>query len=122
VKDNSTSTNSAPKSDINDCDLCFIKNLQLQAGAPYFNGPDLASVYSSKTSSCGVKGYPLTTSTISLPSSVFFTPYMLLLLDLMTLVVARLVQQPPLLFRLALGLHTPLKVATLVKASPNLRV
>ncbi|KAI1522760.1 LysM domain containing protein [Pyrenophora tritici-repentis] len=43
------------------CDLCFIKNLQKQAGSPYYYGPHLrsSSVYQSKTSSCGVAGYPL---------------------------------------------------------------
>jgi hypothetical protein len=49
------------------CDLCFIKSLQLQAGSPYYDGPALASqsIYQSKTSSCNVTGYPLTTSTLS---------------------------------------------------------
>ncbi|EZF35126.1 hypothetical protein H101_01329 [Trichophyton interdigitale H6] len=37
------------------CDMCFIKSLQLKAGSPYFDGPDLASmsVYMSMTSQCG---------------------------------------------------------------------
>lgn len=51
----------------NPCDLCFIKNLQFQAGSPYFNGPLLAdqSVYESKTSSCGVTGMPLKTTDLT---------------------------------------------------------
>ena len=60
----SNSTNSTKASDF--CDLCFIKNLRFQASSPYFNGPELReqSIYQSKTSSCGVTGYPLVTSTI----------------------------------------------------------
>ncbi|OBT52616.1 hypothetical protein VE04_06030 [Pseudogymnoascus sp. 24MN13] len=48
----------------NPCDLCFIKNLRLQAGSPYYDGPALAdsSVYESKTSSCSITGMPLTTT------------------------------------------------------------
>lgn len=73
-QDNSTSASSAAggasNSSIDDCDLCFIKNLQLQAAVPYYDGADLATIYSSKTSSCGVTGYPLTTSTLDLPTSV----------------------------------------------------
>jgi len=48
------------------CDMCFIKNLQKQAGSPYYYGPQLrsSSIYQSKTSSCRVTGYPLTTSTL----------------------------------------------------------
>ncbi|KAF2126083.1 carbohydrate-binding module family 50 protein [Dothidotthia symphoricarpi CBS 119687] len=60
------------------CDLCFIKNLQKQAGSPYYYGPQLqsSSIYQSKTSSCGVAGYPLTTSTLpwSLPQAATPTP------------------------------------------------
>lgn len=49
------------------CDMCFIKNLRFQAGSPYYDGPRLIanSVYQSKTSSCSVTGYPLTTSTLN---------------------------------------------------------
>ena len=59
-----TSTNSTDASD--SCDLCFIKILQFQASSPYFSGSELQerSIYQSKTSSCGVTGYPLATSTI----------------------------------------------------------
>lgn len=48
------------------CDMCFIKSLQLKAGSPYFDGPDLASmsVYMSMTSQCGVSGQPFTTTPI----------------------------------------------------------
>jgi hypothetical protein len=48
------------------CDLCFIKSLKMQAESPYYYGPGLRSlsVYESKTSSCGVAGYPLSTSTL----------------------------------------------------------
>ena len=65
---NANSTGAA--NDTDPCDLCFIKNLQFQAGSPYYDGPLLAeqSVYQSKTSSCGISGYPLTTSDLS-----FFT-------------------------------------------------
>ncbi|KAI1180782.1 hypothetical protein F4777DRAFT_596051 [Nemania sp. FL0916] len=46
-----------------DCDLCFIKNLRMQAGSPYYDGPEVASqsIYESKTSSCGIAGMPRTT-------------------------------------------------------------
>lgn len=62
---NANSTGAANGTDR--CDLCFIKNLQFQAGSPYYDGPLLAehSVYQSKTSSCGISGYPLTTSDLS---------------------------------------------------------
>lgn len=45
-----------------DCDLCFIKNLRMQASSPYYDGPLLVerSIYESKTSSCAISGYPLT--------------------------------------------------------------
>lgn len=46
------------------CDLCFVESLRFQAGSPYYDGPLLASVYSSKTSSCKVSGMPLITTTI----------------------------------------------------------
>ncbi|KAF8457847.1 hypothetical protein BDZ91DRAFT_785929 [Kalaharituber pfeilii] len=49
---------------IDTCDLCFIKSMRIQAGSPYYNGPRLLSQsqYQSKTSSCSVTGYPLTTT------------------------------------------------------------
>ncbi|KAL8709699.1 MAG: hypothetical protein Q9220_005639 [cf. Caloplaca sp. 1 TL-2023] len=61
--DNSTASANPP----NACDLCFIKNLQFRAGSPYYDGPELleSSIYQSKTSSCGVTGYPLQTSVLS---------------------------------------------------------
>jgi hypothetical protein len=51
------------------CDLCFIKSLKTQAKSPYYYGPGLRSlsVYESKISSCGVVGYPLSTSTLPWP-------------------------------------------------------
>ena len=52
---------------IDPCDDCFIKNLQFEASSPYYDGPALASVYSSKTSSCHKTGFPLSTSSISAP-------------------------------------------------------
>ena len=52
-------------SDPDTCDLCFIKNLQYQASSPFYAGPELGDVYASKTASCGVKNYPL--STVTLP-------------------------------------------------------
>lgn len=52
------------------CDLCYIKNLQYQAGSPFFDGPVLASqsIYQSKTASCGITGYPLTTTSLGVPT------------------------------------------------------
>ncbi|OBT78531.1 hypothetical protein VF21_01031 [Pseudogymnoascus sp. 05NY08] len=51
----------------NPCDLCFIKNLRMQAGSPYYDGPALAdsSVYESKTSSCSITGMPLNNNGIT---------------------------------------------------------
>lgn len=51
----------------NPCDMCFIRALQFEAGSPYYDGPLLAeqSIYESKTSSCGITGYPLTTTDLS---------------------------------------------------------
>lgn len=56
------------------CDLCFIKSLQMQAASPYYDGPEIRSqsIYQSKTSSCRVTGYPLTTSTLGF--STYITP------------------------------------------------
>jgi LysM repeat protein len=45
------------------CDLCFVKALKFQAESPYYYDPVLASIYTSKTSSCGISGMPLTTTT-----------------------------------------------------------
>lgn len=60
------------------CDLCFIKNLQKQAGSPYYDGPQIreSSIYESKTSSCSVTDYPLTISTLpfSQPPVISSTP------------------------------------------------
>lgn len=59
------------------CDMCFIKNLRLQAGSPYYDGPALreSSIYESKTSSCSVTGYPLATTTLGwLTTSAPSTP------------------------------------------------
>jgi hypothetical protein len=55
------------------CDLCFIKNLKMQAESPYYHGPQLrsSSIYESKTSSCGVAGYALSTSTLPWPMYVY---------------------------------------------------
>lgn len=49
-----------------DCDACLVKNLKLQAGSPYFDGPVIASLslYESMTSSCNVIGQPLATTTL----------------------------------------------------------
>ncbi|KAI0203160.1 hypothetical protein F4808DRAFT_449427 [Astrocystis sublimbata] len=45
------------------CDLCFVNNLRMQAGSPYYDGPEVASqsIYESKTSSCRVSNMPRTT-------------------------------------------------------------
>lgn len=61
--DSSADNNTEPSGP---CDLCFIKSLRMQAASPYYDGPELRSqsIYQSKTSSCGVVGYPLTTSTL----------------------------------------------------------
>jgi hypothetical protein len=66
---------STPPSDVpssGPCDLCFIKNLKMQAESPYYYGPQLrsSSVYESKTSSCGVSDYALSTSTLPWPMYV----------------------------------------------------
>ena len=50
---------------VDPCDDCLIKNLQFEAGSSYYDGPKLAPVYSSKTSSCKKTGFPLPTSTTS---------------------------------------------------------
>ncbi|KAI0202237.1 hypothetical protein F4808DRAFT_468789 [Astrocystis sublimbata] len=49
------------------CDLCLVKNLQFQAGSPYYDGPKLwsESVYQSKTSSCGIKGMDITPTALT---------------------------------------------------------
>ena len=52
---------------VDPCDDCFIKNLQFEASSPYYDGPALSSVYSSKTSSCHKTGFPLSTSSVSAP-------------------------------------------------------
>lgn len=46
------------------CNICLIMNLKFQAESPYYAGPDIysSSLYQSKTSSCGVSGMPLTTT------------------------------------------------------------
>ncbi|KAI0443524.1 hypothetical protein F4803DRAFT_514520 [Xylaria telfairii] len=51
----------------NECDLCFIKSLRLQAGSQYYNGPVIreSSIYESKTSSCSIKDMPLTTTALA---------------------------------------------------------
>ncbi|CAN9364447.1 unnamed protein product [Alternaria sp. RS040] len=58
------------------CDLCFIKNLQKQAGSPYYDGPQIRenSLYESKTSSCGVTGYPLSISSLPFPQLPVASP------------------------------------------------
>jgi LysM repeat protein len=47
------------------CDLCFVKVLKFKAESPYYYDPLLSSVYTSKTSSCGISGMSLTPTTIS---------------------------------------------------------
>ncbi|KAK7732720.1 hypothetical protein SLS63_004975 [Diaporthe eres] len=49
-----------------DCDICIAERLRHQAGSPYFDGPAVASesLYESMTSSCGISGRPVVTSTI----------------------------------------------------------
>ncbi|CAN9387616.1 unnamed protein product [Alternaria alternata] len=58
------------------CDLCFIKNLQKQAGSPYYDEPQIreSSLYESKTSSCGVTGYPLSISSLPFPQLPIASP------------------------------------------------
>ncbi|CAF9933065.1 MAG: hypothetical protein HETSPECPRED_008521 [Heterodermia speciosa] len=64
IGDGSSTASVAP---VNQCDLCFIKNLRFRAGSPYYDGPLLiaSSLYQSKTTSCSITGYPLTTSVLS---------------------------------------------------------
>lgn len=48
------------------CDMCFILSLRIQAGAPFYDGPAIASqsLYQSKTSSCKIQDVPLTTTSV----------------------------------------------------------
>ncbi|RNJ56991.1 hypothetical protein D7B24_006514 [Verticillium nonalfalfae] len=48
------------------CDSCIAARLRMRAGSPYFDGPIVASesLYQRYTSSCGVTGKPVTTTTI----------------------------------------------------------
>ncbi|KAI0814080.1 hypothetical protein GGR55DRAFT_687075 [Xylaria sp. FL0064] len=50
-----------------ECDLCFIKSLRLQAESQYYNGPIIrqSSIYESKTSSCSIRGMPFTTTALA---------------------------------------------------------
>lgn len=50
------------------CDDCLVRNLRFLAGSPYYMGPDMqeSSEYQSRTSSCGIAGSPLTTTTLSI--------------------------------------------------------
>ena len=50
-------------SPVDECDLCFIKRLQFQADSPYYHGPELASIYQSKTAICSVSDFPLNPTT-----------------------------------------------------------
>lgn len=61
------------------CDTCLIKNLKFQAESPYYGGPDIysSSLYQSKTSSCGVTGMPLTTTTGTIYTYVYALPTIL---------------------------------------------
>ncbi|KAK0647930.1 LysM domain-containing protein [Lasiodiplodia hormozganensis] len=58
------------------CDLCAVKALQFAAGSPYYDGSMLQaqSVYQQLTSSCGVTGLPLSTTTLSFLTSTSTTP------------------------------------------------
>ncbi|KAL8306251.1 hypothetical protein RB597_003198 [Gaeumannomyces tritici] len=49
-----------------DCDPCLAARLRLRSGSPYFDGPVVASesIYQTLTSSCGITGKPVTTTTI----------------------------------------------------------
>ncbi|KAI0143678.1 hypothetical protein GGR57DRAFT_341918 [Xylariaceae sp. FL1272] len=49
------------------CDLCLVKNLQFQAGSPYYDGPMILaqSIYQSKTSSCGIKNMDITPTALT---------------------------------------------------------
>ncbi|KAK4220509.1 hypothetical protein QBC38DRAFT_526748 [Podospora fimiseda] len=50
------------------CDMCFIKSLRIQVSVSYFDGPALvdALIYENKTSSCGIKNMPRTTSALGI--------------------------------------------------------
>jgi hypothetical protein len=56
-------------STISDCDLCFVKQSQLQADSPFDGGEDAVSEYSSLTSSCQVTDMPLTTTSLPFSTS-----------------------------------------------------
>jgi hypothetical protein len=53
------------------CDECIAARLRMRAGSPYFDGPVVASesLYESMTSSCGITGHPVTTTTIDYSTS-----------------------------------------------------
>ncbi|KAL2259269.1 hypothetical protein VTK26DRAFT_7116 [Humicola hyalothermophila] len=53
------------------CDECLAARLRMRAGSPYFDGPVVASesLYESLTSSCGITGKPVTTTTIDYSTS-----------------------------------------------------
>lgn len=53
------------------CDECIAARLRMRAGSPYFDGPVVASesLYESMTSSCGITGKPVTTTTIDYSTS-----------------------------------------------------
>ncbi|KAK3185814.1 hypothetical protein K4F52_005470 [Lecanicillium sp. MT-2017a] len=53
------------------CDECIAARLRMRAGSPYFDGPVVASesLYQSLTSSCGIEGKPVTTTTIDYSTS-----------------------------------------------------
>jgi len=61
-------------STVDPCDDCFIKNLQFEASSPFYDGPNLGPVYSSKTSSCGKTTFPLSTSTFEFDMLVDLSP------------------------------------------------
>ncbi|TQN75343.1 LysM domain-containing protein [Colletotrichum shisoi] len=53
------------------CDVCIAARLRMRAGSPYFDGPVVVSesLYQSMTSSCGITGKPVTTTTIDYSTS-----------------------------------------------------
>ena len=54
---------------------CISDGTRFQAGSPYGFGPDMqsSSVYQSKTASCSIAGAPLTTTSLSLLTYVYYT-------------------------------------------------
>ncbi|MCJ1355898.1 MAG: hypothetical protein MMC33_005890 [Icmadophila ericetorum] len=61
--DQSNLNNATSNSTTDPCSTCNLLALQFDASSPYYDGPEVIPVYSSRTSSCSAIGYALATST-----------------------------------------------------------